>query len=110
MKLKFTSKSIIECSQGGFYAKNDNGSLVDAEGKPIDVHPNMIDDLLAMKHSVDGEDIPIFKLVEGDDTEEAGTEEPSTPNPEETTAGEPEESTPEAETGSETKKNSRKRS
>lgn len=65
MKIKFTDSGVLECSTGGFYVKNDGkGNLVDAEGEPINVPPAMIDDLLAMNHTVGGEAVPIFELVE----------------------------------------------
>ena len=70
MKLKFVNNTVAECSTGGFYAKNDDGNLVDAEGKPVEVNPLMVEDLLAMRHSTAGEAMPVFELVEDADAEE----------------------------------------
>lgn len=67
MKIQFTDKRITEYKNGHFYAAND--------GTPIDLDPNIADDILAATHMLDGVPSPVFEMAESqaDDTEEPET-------------------------------------
>lgn len=75
MKFKFTDNSVAEFATGGFYAKNDNGDLIDADGAPIDVDPAMANDLLKLKHVVNGEESPMFEIAKDEEPEAAPADE-----------------------------------